>query len=130
VRYIQFSTTGFTVTFCNYLSLYYDNYVAVLYHFNNCTVHNCHFCIALCSLFLHITHSSTGFQPLAHLPAPLTSVPTLPAITPNISSYLNIQHYYSNVPNFIAKVAPVASHLNLSLLGELSQGFYDTQILD
>jgi hypothetical protein len=27
-------------------------------------------------------------------------------------------------------VAPVASHINFKLLGELSQGFYDTQILD
>jgi hypothetical protein len=27
-------------------------------------------------------------------------------------------------------VAPVASHINVSLLGELSQGFHDTQILD
>jgi hypothetical protein len=27
-------------------------------------------------------------------------------------------------------VAPVASHINFSLLGELSQGFHDTQILD
>jgi hypothetical protein len=27
-------------------------------------------------------------------------------------------------------VAPVASHINIKLLGELSRGFYDTQILD
>jgi hypothetical protein len=27
-------------------------------------------------------------------------------------------------------VAPVASHINFKLLGELSQGFHDTQVLD
>jgi hypothetical protein len=44
--------------------------------------------------------------------------------------YISIQSFYSGLPNFISKVAPVASHLYFQLLGELSQGFHDTQILD
>jgi hypothetical protein len=30
----------------------------------------------------------------------------------------------------LSKIAPVASHLNIKLFGELLQGFHDTQILD
>jgi hypothetical protein len=48
----------------------------------------------------------------------------------NISSYLAVQHHYNGLLNFISKLAPVASHINIKLLGELSQGFRDTQILD
>jgi hypothetical protein len=48
----------------------------------------------------------------------------------NIHSYVSIQQYYTGIPNFICKLAPVASHINIKLLGELSQGFHDTQILD
>jgi hypothetical protein len=51
-------------------------------------------------------------------------------ISNHINSYNSIQQYYTGIPNFICKVAPVASHINIKLLGELSQGFYDTQILD
>jgi hypothetical protein len=48
----------------------------------------------------------------------------------NISSYLAVQQHYNGLLNFISKLAPVASHINIKLLGELSQGFHDTQILD
>jgi hypothetical protein len=51
-------------------------------------------------------------------------------ITSNITSYTSIQIFYQGIPNFISKLAPVASHINLKLFGELLQGFYDTQILD
>jgi hypothetical protein len=72
-------------------------------------------------------HFSTGFQPLTDLPVVFASVLVLSTITPNISSYVNIQQYHSNVSTFIAKVAPVASHLNwVSYLKELS----DTLICD
>jgi hypothetical protein len=52
------------------------------------------------------------------------------SIIPSISQYTAIQRYYTGVPNFVCKVAPVASHINIKLLGELLQGFYDTQIVD
>jgi hypothetical protein len=75
-------------------------------------------------------HYTIGFQPLAPLPASSNSLPVLLALTSNINSYVHIQNYFTGTPNFISKVALVASHINFTLLGELSQGFYDTQILD
>jgi hypothetical protein len=51
-------------------------------------------------------------------------------VVSSLASYIAIQPFYSGSPNFISKVAPVASHINFSFLGELSQGFHDTQILD
>jgi hypothetical protein len=122
--------SGFTVEFCNYLVSYCNNYVAVITHFNSCNTHNCDICTPLCSIFINYLHYTVGFQPLAPLPASSNSLPVLPALTSNINSYVHIQNYFTGSPNFISKVAPVVSHINFKLLGELSQGFYDTQILD
>jgi hypothetical protein len=49
---------------------------------------------------------------------------------PGFSSYLSIQNLYSGTYNFISKIAPIASHINVNLFRELGQGFYDQQIFD
>jgi hypothetical protein len=50
-------------------------------------------------------------------------------ITPSIKNYTEVKNFYTGVPNLFSKIAPIASHINLKLFGEL-QGFHDTQILD
>jgi hypothetical protein len=68
--------------------------------------------------------------PASALPASTIAPASPPFSVSSLSTYIAIQPFYTGSPNFISKIAPVASHLNLPLLGELSRGFYDTQILD
>jgi hypothetical protein len=51
-------------------------------------------------------------------------------IIPCFSSYLDVQKLFSGVPNFVAKIAPIASNVNVVLFRELCQGFHDQQIFD
>jgi hypothetical protein len=63
--------------------------------------------------------SNSAYNTSSHLNPPLV-------IQSNINSYLSVQNFYTSFPNYISKVAPVP----IKLLGELSQGFHDLQILD
>jgi hypothetical protein len=88
-------------------------------------------CIYIKNLFISFIHSTLGFIPLAQLPFSSNhgeGEGHLVNITSNIFSYTST--FYQGIPNFISKLFPVASHINLKLFGELLQGFYDTQILD
>jgi hypothetical protein len=92
-----------------------------------CTVTNCNSCVTIRSSFLSSLRAVLGFLPASTLPPspplPVPShIPSPPPVVSSLSSYISIQSFYSGSPNFISKVAPVASHINFSLLGELSQG--------
>jgi hypothetical protein len=47
-----------------------------------------------------------------------------------INSYVNFSSKFSGVPNFLAKLAPVASHINIQKFRELGKDFYNQQIFD
>jgi hypothetical protein len=73
-------------------------------------------------------HNSFGFVPFS--PLIVSQNVSLPTITPSIGAYLAINTKYSGIPNFLAKVAPVASHINVQLFRALGHGFHDQQIFD
>jgi hypothetical protein len=73
-------------------------------------------------------HNSFGFVPLS--PLIVSQNVSLPPITPTLKAYLALNSKYSGIPNFLAKIAPVASHINIQLFRELGQGFHDQQIFD
>jgi hypothetical protein len=103
-------------------------------HIYFCSVSPCNSCISIHSSLLSSLHASLGFLPTSPIPSTsflldFSSVPSPPSVVSFLSSYLSIQSHYTGSPNFISKVAPAASHLNFTLLRELSQGFHDTQIL-
>jgi hypothetical protein len=86
------------------------------------------------SSFISFIHLNIGFIPLGPFVSgnfiALNSGEGGGFINSNISSYIQIQNKYTGIPNFLSKIAPVASHINIKLFGELLQGFHDTQILD
>jgi hypothetical protein len=90
----------------------------------------CCICSAFTNFNVHSMHNNFGFFPLGPLATSSVGVKAGRAITPNITNYISIQKFYTGVPNFISKIAPIASHINISLFGELLRGFHDTQILD
>jgi hypothetical protein len=55
-----------------------------------------------------------GFIPLGELP--VLSGPPGPTINANVADYRRVINAYAGLPNYVCKTAPVASHLNLSLL--------------
>jgi hypothetical protein len=75
-------------------------------------------------------HGEFGFFPLGPLATSSVGQGGREVITPSIKNYIQVQKFYAGVPNFISKIAPIASHINIKLFGELLQGFHDTQILD
>jgi hypothetical protein len=77
---------------------------------------------------VHSFHNSFGFFNFSSLTISY-NVPGFP-IKPVFSNYLSIQHLYSGTYNFISKIAPIASHINVNLFRELGQGFHDQQIFD
>jgi hypothetical protein len=89
---------------------------------------------SLCNCFssfnIHYLHNSFGFLPLSSLSTSSVTGGKRGIIQPNINSYLSIQQFYMGIPNFLSKIAPIASHINFKLFGELLQGFHNTQILD
>jgi hypothetical protein len=105
-------------------------------HIYHCSVNNCTSCVTIHSSLLASLHASLCFLPASSLtlpppiPVPSASISSPPSVVSSLSSYISVQSFYSGSPNFISKVAHVASHINFKLLGELSQGFHVTQILD
>jgi hypothetical protein len=92
---------------------------------------NCATCNNLFSRYIAYIHATLGFLPSLSFPVHNNLVSnSITTIYSNLSSYLAVQHHYNGLPNFISKLAPVASHTNINLLDELSQGFHDTKILD
>jgi hypothetical protein len=51
-------------------------------------------------------------------------------ISANIEEHVNFNNNFSGEPNVLAKLAPVASHINVQLFRQLGQGFHDQQIFD
>jgi hypothetical protein len=95
--------------------------------FNRQVCSGCCICSAFKYFNVHSMHNNFGFFPLGPLATSSVGVKAGRAITPNISNYISIQKFYTGVPNFISKIAPIASHINISLFGDLLQGFHDTQ---
>jgi hypothetical protein len=95
---------------------------------HNSVCNNCSICGLNTAFNVHFIHHSVGFLNLS----PLTISSNLPGpcIFPNFQQYLSIQSLYYGFPNFISKIAPIASHINVDLFRELSQGFHDQQIFD
>jgi hypothetical protein len=106
-------------------------YPNIISHLHTCTVISCSLCALIKPLSISVLHSSIGFLPYCSIPVSVGSSHHSPStVVSSISSYISVQSLYTGVPSFICKVAPVASHINFNLLGELSQGFHDPQILD
>jgi hypothetical protein len=62
--------------------------------------------------------------------APTSPVPPFHIVQHNINSYIAMSSFYSGTHNFLARVAPVTSHLNINLLRALSDSHFDPQIID
>jgi hypothetical protein len=96
----------------------------------------CTSCVTIHFSLLSSLYAALSFLPASPLPlsppllVPSPYISSPPLVVSSLSSYIFIQNFYFGSPNFISKVALVASHINFQLLGELSQGFHDTQILD
>jgi hypothetical protein len=73
-------------------------------------------------------HHSFGFINVA--PLVISQNIPGPPLVPNFHNYLAIQNLYTGSPNFISKIAPIASRINVGLFRELCQGFHDQQIFD
>jgi hypothetical protein len=97
-------------------------------HVISCQVIDCQICSFIRGSFITFIHNSLGFIPHSsfHSISSVGRGDGVFQIVSNIGSYLNIQQYFKGIPNFISKIAPVASHINVKLFGELLQGFYDT----
>jgi hypothetical protein len=84
-----------------------------------CSVSNCTSCYSIRSSFISTLHSSLSFLSASALPASTIAAASSPFSVSSLSTYIAIQPFYTGFPNFISKIAPVASHLNLPLMGEL-----------
>jgi hypothetical protein len=73
-------------------------------------------------------HNTFGFVPHS----PLISSKNVPfkPITPSINSFVSFATNFTGTPNFLAKLAAKASHINVNLFRALGQGFHDQQIFD
>jgi hypothetical protein len=60
----------------------------------------------------------------------LDDLPSFPPLQHNINHYLNISSCFSGLPYYMARVAPVTSHLNMGLLSALCLSHSDPQIVD
>jgi hypothetical protein len=80
-------------------------------------VKNCSVCNYLASVNVHSFHNSFGFFNFS----PLIISSNVPgfSIQPVFSSYLSVQHLYTGTYNFISKIVPIASHINVNLFREI-----------
>jgi hypothetical protein len=88
-------------------------------HLNNCySKTNCATCTTLISNYFTYVHSNLGFLPLFAFPVStsISANHSIPVITSNINSYISLQIFYTGSPNFISKLAPVASYINIKIL--------------
>jgi hypothetical protein len=98
------------------------------FKFVNNFVCDCSICCLSVYNNVHFMHHSFGFINLA--PLVISQNIPGPPLVPNFHNYLAIQNLYTGSPNFISKIAPIASHINVGLFRELCQGFHDQQIFD
>jgi hypothetical protein len=73
-------------------------------------------------------HNTFGY--FNHSPLVVSANVPNSSISANILDYVDFNKKFSGAPNFIAKLAPVASHINVQKFRELGQGFHDQQIFD
>jgi hypothetical protein len=98
------------------------------FNFNSNFVNNCSTCNLSFKSNIHHNHHSFGYS--NHSPFIISSNILGFPISPTFSNYLAVQSLYNGSPNFISKIAPIASHINVDLFRELGQGFHDQQIFD
>jgi hypothetical protein len=92
---------------------------------------DCATCNTIISIYFTYIHSNLGFLPFSSPVYNKFSFDQSISInSSNIISYVSLHKIYTGSRNFISKIVPVDSHININLLGELSQGFYDPQVLD
>jgi hypothetical protein len=94
----------------------------------NNIVNNCSVCSYLSASSIHNIHHSFGFLNLT--PLTISSNIQGAPIAPTFANYLSVQNLFNGFPNFISKIAPIASHINVNLFRELARGFHDQQIFD
>jgi hypothetical protein len=105
-----------------------DIFCKLKFNFNCNFVNNCSACNLSIKSNIHHNHHSFGY--FNHSSFIISSnIPGFP-ITPTFSNYLAVQSLYNGSLNFISKIAPIASHINVDLFRELVQGFHDQQIFD
>jgi hypothetical protein len=92
---------------------------------------NCSICSYLNISSISNIHKLVGFSALDDLVmlAP-DDPPSLPPLQHNINHYLNVVSRFSGLTNYMARVGPVTSHLNIGLLSALARGHSDPQIVE
>jgi hypothetical protein len=111
----KFSSFVYTFNSNDFFGLYFA--YSKFFHLKNCLCSKkCATCNNLISRYIAHIHSTLGFLPSLPFPVYINVVSnTIITVYYNISSYHAAQQHHNGLPNFIYKLAPVASQIDIKL---------------